>query len=89
MGPIGCPETSMRNQPTLRNNPEDGRILVNRSGSLRSRIACLVIYLVTQIVNRGVTRVLSNGELEMFCSGSVLALLIYPGIDPGGIFENP
>jgi hypothetical protein len=27
MGPTGCPETSVLNQPTLRNNPEDGRIL--------------------------------------------------------------
>jgi hypothetical protein len=27
MGPISCPETSMRNQPTLHNNPEDGRVL--------------------------------------------------------------
>jgi hypothetical protein len=36
MGPICCPETSVLNQPTLRNDPEDGRTLVNRSGSLRS-----------------------------------------------------
>ena len=34
---ISSPETSVRNRPTLRNNPEDGRIQVNRSGSLRSR----------------------------------------------------
>jgi hypothetical protein len=26
MGQIGCPETSVLNQPTLRNNPEDGII---------------------------------------------------------------
>ena len=32
------PETSVLNQPTLRNNPEDGRIQFNRSGSLRSGI---------------------------------------------------
>jgi hypothetical protein len=37
MGPIGCPETSVLNQPTLCNNPEDGRIQVNYSESLRSR----------------------------------------------------
>ena len=24
-GPIGCPETSVLKQPTLRNNPEDGK----------------------------------------------------------------
>jgi hypothetical protein len=38
MGPIWSPETSVPNQPTLRNIPEDGRIQVNRSGSLRSVI---------------------------------------------------
>jgi hypothetical protein len=27
MGPKDCPETSVLSQPTLRNNPEDGRIL--------------------------------------------------------------
>jgi hypothetical protein len=37
MGRIRSPETSVQNQPTLRNNPEDDRILVNRSGSLQSR----------------------------------------------------
>jgi hypothetical protein len=26
MGPVGCPETSVLNQPTLRNSPEDVRI---------------------------------------------------------------
>ena len=36
-GPIRSTETSVRNQPTLRNIPEDGRVEVNRSGSLRSR----------------------------------------------------
>jgi hypothetical protein len=39
MGPIGIPETSMLNQPTLRNNPEDGRLQVNRSVNLRYRLA--------------------------------------------------
>ena len=29
MGPIGCLETSVLNQPALRNNPEDVRIQVN------------------------------------------------------------
>jgi hypothetical protein len=38
MEPIGSPETSVRNQPTLRNIPEDDRIRVNCNGSLRSRI---------------------------------------------------
>jgi hypothetical protein len=37
MGHIGCPETSVFNQLTLRNNPEDEIIQVNRSGGLRSR----------------------------------------------------
>jgi hypothetical protein len=39
-----CPETSVLNQPTLRNNPEDGRIQVNRGESLRYRM-----YKVVQI----------------------------------------
>jgi hypothetical protein len=30
MGPIGCPETSVLKQPTLLNNPKNGRIEVNR-----------------------------------------------------------
>jgi hypothetical protein len=38
MGPIRIPETSVRNTPTLRNIPEDDRIQVNRSESLRSRM---------------------------------------------------
>ena len=38
MEPIGCPETSVRDQPTLRDNLEDGRNQVNRSGSLQSRV---------------------------------------------------
>jgi hypothetical protein len=33
-----CHETSVFNQPTLRNYPEDGRIQVNCSGSLRSNL---------------------------------------------------
>jgi hypothetical protein len=37
MGPILSPETSVRNKSTLRNIPEDDRIQVNRSGSLRTR----------------------------------------------------
>ena len=36
---IGCPVTSVLNQPTLRNNPDDRRIQVNRSGSLRPRLS--------------------------------------------------
>jgi hypothetical protein len=38
MEPTGSPETSVLNQPTLRNIPEDGRFQVNCSESLRSRI---------------------------------------------------
>jgi hypothetical protein len=37
MEPIRSPETSVQNQPTLRNISEDGRIQVKRSDSLRSR----------------------------------------------------
>jgi hypothetical protein len=29
MGPTGCPETSVLNQPSLHNNTEDGRVYVN------------------------------------------------------------
>jgi hypothetical protein len=39
MGPIRSPETSVLNQPTLHNIPEDGRIQVNHSGSQWSRNA--------------------------------------------------
>jgi hypothetical protein len=35
MGPIRYPETSVRNQPTLRNIPEEDIIQVNSSGSPR------------------------------------------------------
>ena len=35
MGTIGSPETSVLNQPTLRNIPEDVRIRVNLNESLR------------------------------------------------------
>jgi hypothetical protein len=36
--PLSNPETSVSNQLTLRNNPEDGRIRFKRGGSVRSRI---------------------------------------------------
>ena len=38
MGRIRSPETSVQNQTTLRNIPEEDRIQVNRSESARSRI---------------------------------------------------
>jgi hypothetical protein len=38
MGPLGNPETSVSNHLTPRNNPKDGRINLNRDGSLRSRM---------------------------------------------------
>jgi hypothetical protein len=38
MRPIGSPETSVLNQRTVRNNPEDGRIHFNRGESLPSRV---------------------------------------------------
>ena len=42
MGPIGFPETSVIKQPALLNNPEDGKIQVNRCGSLRCRrVSCV------------------------------------------------
>ena len=34
--PIRSPETSVRNQPTLRHIPDNDSIQVNRGGSLRS-----------------------------------------------------
>ena len=37
MGPIGCPETSVSNHLTQRNNPGDGKIKFIREGSLRPR----------------------------------------------------
>jgi hypothetical protein len=40
IGPIGCPETSVRNYHySLCNNPEERRTLLLRGGSLKSRIA--------------------------------------------------
>ena len=36
-GPIGRPETSVSNQLTQRNNPEDRTIQFNRGGCLRCR----------------------------------------------------
>ena len=44
MASIGCLETSAVNQPTLRNNPEDGRIQVNSSGSLRYRTVSVTVH---------------------------------------------
>jgi hypothetical protein len=38
MGPTGSPETSVLNQRTPSNNPEDGIIHFNRGGSLRSQV---------------------------------------------------
>jgi len=39
MGPVGCPETSVRNYDySLRNNPEERISHVLRGGSLKSRI---------------------------------------------------
>jgi hypothetical protein len=42
MGPMGCPETSLRNyHSTLRNIPEERIPHLHRSGSLKSRIGSL------------------------------------------------
>ena len=50
----GGTETSVRNLPTLHNNPEDDRIQVNPSGRLRSRICvvCVCVALVVQHTKR-------------------------------------
>jgi hypothetical protein len=37
MGPIGCPETSVRNPYTLRNIPEERSSHLHRGGSLKAR----------------------------------------------------
>ena len=39
LSPVFKGQVSVLNQPTLRNNPEDGRIQVNHSGSLRSHMS--------------------------------------------------
>jgi hypothetical protein len=44
MRPICISETSVSNHFTPRNNPEEGRIQFNRSGSLRSRILHFVCF---------------------------------------------
>ena len=46
MGPIRSPETSVRNQGTLRNIPQDNIIQVNHSVNLRYRIVqlCALIF---------------------------------------------
>jgi hypothetical protein len=44
MGPIGCPETSIRNyQSTLRKIPKEGRSHLHRGGSLKSRIELQIV----------------------------------------------
>ena len=54
MEPIYSPETSMRNQPTPRNIPEDDRIQVKRSGSLRPSHTIILIYAFTATEFNGV-----------------------------------
>ena len=44
MGPIDSPKTSVLRQPTLRNNPEGGRIQFNRGESLRSRKSYITVH---------------------------------------------
>ena len=44
MEPIACPETSVLNQSTMRNNTEHWRIQINRIASLRRRQAEVFIY---------------------------------------------
>jgi hypothetical protein len=49
MGPIGCPETSVRNYHYwLCNNPEDRSSRLLRSGSLKSHTAWWVVYRFAQ-----------------------------------------
>jgi hypothetical protein len=43
IGPIRSPETSVRNQPTLCNIPEDDGIQIIRSRSLRSRKSVFIV----------------------------------------------
>ena len=45
IGPIGCPETSVLSQPTLRDSPEDGRILVGLTRG-ESIPKCILFYFV-------------------------------------------
>ena len=52
MGPIRCPETSVLNQTTLRNNEEDEIIKVNRRGSLLSRTVSNVVCWIQVVQGR-------------------------------------
>ena len=47
----GCPETSVFNQPTLCNIPEDGIIQVNRSAGLRSRLYEIKILQINKLTS--------------------------------------
>jgi hypothetical protein len=56
MGPIGCPETSVRNyHSTLSNIPEERRSHLHRCGSLKSRTVRFILSLSTAVVTRYIT----------------------------------
>jgi hypothetical protein len=61
MGPIGCPETTVRNYHySLRNNPEDRSSELLRGGSLKSRATCLLLRNLIQ------TKFVANNEAFIF-----------------------
>jgi len=57
MGPIGCPETSVRNYHySLRNNPEERNSQLLRRGSLKSRLIQLLTkpFFILRKLQRGI-----------------------------------
>jgi len=68
MGPLNCPETSVRNyHSTLRHIPEGRRSHLHRGGSLKSRI---------------VIRALGKEDLIFALVFLLCALLQYSAVDP-------
>jgi len=52
MGPIGCPETSVRNYHySLRNNPEERSSHLLRDGSLKTRKFCTDVWFPPKTMN--------------------------------------
>ena len=51
MGPIGCPEKSVRNYHySLRNNPEEGSSQLLRGGSLKSHVTLHSLLICRSVV---------------------------------------
>jgi len=68
MGPISCPETSVRNYHySLRNSPEDRSYHLLRGGSLKSRM-------ITPLLKRAPNIFLAGKETELYEAGGRILL---------------